>query len=115
MVVNAMLVAMAVHWSERGQVIIHVTSSQQNPLSTSTMLDLMYRYFTANPQTMGKNGKVVKTKRLNITNKTGFRAYMFLKYKLPLEVRLFLSFRSHQALFFLTNITSKLHFAPGKA
>ncbi|XP_052163126.1 alcohol-forming fatty acyl-CoA reductase-like [Oryza glaberrima] len=86
MVVNAMLVAMAVHWSERGQVIIHVTSSQQNPLSTSTMLDLMYRYFTANPQTMGKNGKVVKTKRLNITNKTGFRAYMFLKYKLPLEV-----------------------------
>lgn len=100
MVVNAMLVAMAVHWSERGQVIIHVTSSQQNPLSTSAMLDLMYRYFTANPQTMGKNGKVVKTKRLNITNKTGFRAYMFLKYKLPLEVRLFLSFRSHQALFF---------------
>jgi fatty acyl-CoA reductase len=87
MVVNAMVVAMAVHWNEKGQVVIHVTSSLQNPLSTSTTLDMMYQYFSANPQ-IGKNGKAIKAKRLLLTNKfESFRACMFLKYKLPLEVR----------------------------
>ncbi|TVU51227.1 hypothetical protein EJB05_02637, partial [Eragrostis curvula] len=86
MVVNAMMVAMAVHWNEKGQVVIHVTSSLQNPLSTSTTLDMMYRYFSSNPQ-IGKNGRVIKAKRLHLTNKfASFRTYMFLKYKLPLEV-----------------------------
>ncbi|GJM87885.1 hypothetical protein PR202_ga03884 [Eleusine coracana subsp. coracana] len=40
MVVNAMMVAMAFHWNEKGQVIIHVTSSLQNPLSTSSALEI---------------------------------------------------------------------------
>ncbi|TVU51232.1 hypothetical protein EJB05_02642, partial [Eragrostis curvula] len=67
MVVNAMMVAMAVHWNEKGRVVIHVTSSLQNPLSTSTTLDMMYRYFSSNPQ-IGKNGRVIKAKRFNDTN-----------------------------------------------
>ncbi|CAD6270284.1 unnamed protein product [Miscanthus lutarioriparius] len=49
MVVNAMVAAMAIHWNEKGQVVIHVTSSLQNPLSTATTLDIMYRYFSTNP------------------------------------------------------------------
>ncbi|CAO2173396.1 unnamed protein product [Urochloa humidicola] len=86
MVVNAMVVAMAIHWNQQGQVVIHVTSSMQNPLSTSATLEMMYQYFSANPQ-MGKNGRVIKAKRLPLTNKFGsFRTYMFLKYKLPLEM-----------------------------
>ena len=63
MVVNAMVAAMAIHWNEKGQAVIHVTSSLQNPLSTATTLDIMYRYFSTNPQ-MGKNGRVIKAKRL---------------------------------------------------
>ncbi|KAL6847748.1 hypothetical protein ACP4OV_021876 [Aristida adscensionis] len=59
MVVNAMVVAMAVHWSAKGQVVIHVTSSSQNPLSTSTTLEIMHRYFLTNPQ-MGKNRRPIK-------------------------------------------------------
>jgi len=86
MVVNAMVVAMAVHWNKKGQIVIHVTSSLQNPLSTSTTLEMMYRYFSTNPQ-MGKNGRVIRAKRLPLTNNVGsFRTYMFLKYKLPLEM-----------------------------
>jgi len=87
MVVNAMVAAMAIHWNEKGQAVIHVTSSLQNPLSTATTLDIMYRYFSTNPQ-MGKNGRVIKAKRLLLTHKFEcFRTYMFLKYKLPLEVK----------------------------
>ncbi|CAN6357907.1 unnamed protein product [Urochloa humidicola] len=86
MVVNAMVVAMAIHWNQKGQVVIHVTSSLQNPLSTSAMLDMMYQYFSANPQ-MGKSGKVIKAKRLRLTKKfESFQTYMFLKYKLPLQM-----------------------------
>uniref|UniRef100_A0A0E0EBB7 Fatty acyl-CoA reductase C-terminal domain-containing protein n=1 Tax=Oryza meridionalis TaxID=40149 RepID=A0A0E0EBB7_9ORYZ len=56
---------MAVHWSEIGQVIIHVTSSQQNPLSTSTMLDLIFngtnlaRLQTATTQDQSKEACVL--------------------------------------------------------
>jgi alcohol-forming fatty acyl-CoA reductase len=63
-----------------------VTSSLQNPLSISALQEMMYRYFSANPR-IGKNGRVIKAKRLRLTKKfASFRAYMFLKYKLPLEV-----------------------------
>ncbi|XP_062225393.1 alcohol-forming fatty acyl-CoA reductase-like isoform X2 [Phragmites australis] len=86
MVVNAMVVAMAIHWSEKGQVVIHVTSSRQNPLSISTAYGIMHRYFSTNPQ-MGNNGRVIKAKRLLLFKKFGsFRTYMFLKYKLPSEM-----------------------------
>lgn len=108
MVVNAMVVAMAIHWNEKGQSVIHVTSSLQNPLSTSTTLEMMYSYFSSNPQ-IEKNGRVIKAKRLLLTNRFGsFRTYMFLKYKLPLEVK---SLHSIQKNIVLENICWKHVFA----
>ncbi|GJN13675.1 hypothetical protein PR202_gb00405 [Eleusine coracana subsp. coracana] len=86
MVVNAMMVAMAIHWNKKGQVVIHVSSSLHNPLSISSAVEMAYNYLSANPQ-IGKNGRNFKAKRLHLIKRFSiFKAYMFVKYKLPIEV-----------------------------
>uniref|UniRef100_A0A0D9W3S8 Fatty acyl-CoA reductase n=1 Tax=Leersia perrieri TaxID=77586 RepID=A0A0D9W3S8_9ORYZ len=86
MVINAMMVAINSHWNEQAQVIYHVTSAHQNPLPSSLIEISMYNYFHKNPRTT-KDGKVIKNKEVLVFKKFSyFQAYMFLRYKVPLEM-----------------------------
>uniref|UniRef100_A0A0D9W3S3 Fatty acyl-CoA reductase n=1 Tax=Leersia perrieri TaxID=77586 RepID=A0A0D9W3S3_9ORYZ len=86
MVVSAMMVAINSHWNEQAQVIYHVTSAHQNPLPCSLMEIFMYNYFHKNPRTT-KDGKVITNKAVLLFKKFSyFQAYMFLRYKVPLEM-----------------------------
>ncbi|XP_015691412.2 fatty acyl-CoA reductase 1-like [Oryza brachyantha] len=86
MVINAMMAAIASHWNERSQVIYHMSSAHQNPLSSSFIEESAYIYFDKNPRT-GKDGKIVENKKILMFKRFSyFHAYMVLRYKLPLEI-----------------------------
>ncbi|XP_048560343.1 alcohol-forming fatty acyl-CoA reductase-like [Triticum urartu] len=86
MVVNATLVAMVVHWNDKQQVIYHVSSSLRNPLTVLVMEDACEDYFNDNPRVL-ENGKPLKNRRPYLfKGLASFRAYMFLVYKVPLEM-----------------------------
>uniref|UniRef100_A0A0E0KPD3 Fatty acyl-CoA reductase n=1 Tax=Oryza punctata TaxID=4537 RepID=A0A0E0KPD3_ORYPU len=86
MVINAMMAAINTDWNKRAQVIYHVTSAHQNPLPLSLIEESMYEYFHRNPRTT-KDGKIIKNKRILVFKRLAyFRAYMTLRYKLPLEM-----------------------------
>ncbi|VAI00664.1 unnamed protein product [Triticum turgidum subsp. durum] len=85
MVVNATLVAMAVHLNEKGQVIYNVCSALQNPLTGYGLEDACWDYFSIYPRI--QNGKPLKNKRPYVFKRFAlFRAYLILVYKLPLEM-----------------------------
>ncbi|EMS53770.1 Fatty acyl-CoA reductase 3 [Triticum urartu] len=86
MVINALMVAMALHWEKHGtQAIYHVTSGHRNPLRGSTFLESFYEYFHSNPR-VTKDGRIVKHGRVTLFKKyTFFSLYMILRYKLALE------------------------------
>ncbi|XP_062196773.1 putative fatty acyl-CoA reductase 7 [Phragmites australis] len=87
MVVNAMMVAMAAHSEEQAQTIYHVTSSLCNPAPYAVLADSVHRYFLHNPPRSGKNGEPVRLSRMRFFRTVPmFRAYMSIKYKLPLEI-----------------------------
>jgi fatty acyl-CoA reductase len=87
MVVNATLVAGAVHWNEKGQVIYHVSSALRNPLTGQVFEDACWDYFSVHPRVL-ENGKPLQNRRPYLFKKFAyFRAYLTLMYKLPLEVQ----------------------------
>ncbi|XP_056158978.1 probable fatty acyl-CoA reductase 4 isoform X2 [Syzygium oleosum] len=63
MVVNAMIVAMAVHANQPSYMVYHVGSSMCNPLRFSDFRDFSLKYFTDNPLT-DEDGKLVKVGKL---------------------------------------------------
>uniref|UniRef100_M8AP93 Fatty acyl-CoA reductase n=1 Tax=Aegilops tauschii TaxID=37682 RepID=M8AP93_AEGTA len=87
MVINAMMVAMAIHWDQhRAQAIYHVTSGHRNPLNYSITEESLYEYFRANPR-VSNGGRIVKNKRVLLFKKyTHFHLYMILRYKIALEM-----------------------------
>ncbi|KAI5002630.1 hypothetical protein ZWY2020_027280 [Hordeum vulgare] len=86
MVVNATLVAMAVHWNEKGQIIYNVCSALQNPLSGYVLEDACWDYFSKHPRVQ-EDGKPIQNKRPYVFKSfTLFRAYLILVCKLPLEM-----------------------------
>ncbi|VAI00668.1 unnamed protein product [Triticum turgidum subsp. durum] len=86
MVVNATLVAMAVHLNEKGHVIYNVCSALQNPLTGYVLEDACWDYFSIYPRV--QNGKPLKNKRPYVFKRFAlFRAYLMLVYKLPLEIK----------------------------
>lgn len=86
MVVNATLVAMAVHWNEKGQVVYHVSSALQNPLTGYVFEDACWDYFSIHPRVL-ENGKPLQNRRPYLFKRFAyFRAYLMLVYKLPLEM-----------------------------
>lgn len=90
MVVNAMMVAMAAHSEERGQQtsIYHLTSSVRHPAPYAVLAECGRRYFLHNPlRSGGKNSEPVRPSRMRFFRTLlGFRAYMAIKFRLPLEV-----------------------------
>ncbi|KAL6650411.1 hypothetical protein ACP70R_009336 [Stipagrostis hirtigluma subsp. patula] len=86
MVINAMMVAMAAHWNEQSLVIYHVSSALENPLTTYTLLESMYCCFSTNPNVMKEMGTKKKGRVRLIHRHIYFIVYMFLVYKLPLEM-----------------------------
>ncbi|THU48430.1 hypothetical protein C4D60_Mb09t26160 [Musa balbisiana] len=86
MVVNAMMATMAAHSKQQAEFIYHMGSSVRNPVTYATLEHCHFRYFLANPR-VGRDGSVMPTKRLSfIKSMVGFRVFMTLRYKLPLEV-----------------------------
>ncbi|ONK57159.1 uncharacterized protein A4U43_C10F17210 [Asparagus officinalis] len=85
MVVNCMLFAITYHLNQRSQFIYHICSSTSNPVKYTTLERCGFKYFTENPR-IGKNGEPIKTRRIPVFKKMYlFRAYMALRYWLPLE------------------------------
>uniref|UniRef100_A0ACD5UXP7 Uncharacterized protein n=1 Tax=Avena sativa TaxID=4498 RepID=A0ACD5UXP7_AVESA len=85
-VINAAMVAIAVHWNEEVQVIYHVSSSLQNPLSLYSFEDACWDYFSINPR-MLENGKALPNRRPYLfKNFSFFRLCLLLVYKIPLEM-----------------------------
>ncbi|GMJ10711.1 fatty acid reductase 1 [Hibiscus trionum] len=89
MVVNAMAVAMEVHYADRRssrETIYHISSSSRNPMIVSDFRKFMRCYFTQNPW-VDTNGKMVKVGKGTLFSTPGiFFLYMQLKYVLPLKV-----------------------------
>lgn len=85
MVVNATLVAMAVHWNEKTRTIYHVSSSLRNPLTGYLVEDACWDYFSIHPRVL-ESGKPLQNKRPYFKRYACFRAYLILMYKLPLEI-----------------------------
>uniref|UniRef100_A0ACD5XT16 Uncharacterized protein n=1 Tax=Avena sativa TaxID=4498 RepID=A0ACD5XT16_AVESA len=86
MVVNATLVAMVVHWNEKGRAIYHVGSSLRNPLVVHLIEDACWDYFSIHPRLL-ENGKPLENRRPYLFKSFAFfRAYLILMYKLPLEI-----------------------------
>ncbi|KAM3399279.1 hypothetical protein ACQJBY_004586 [Aegilops geniculata] len=86
MVINATLVAMAVHWDDKHHIIYHVSSSLRNPLTGLVIEDACEDYFNSNPR-MLESGKALKNRRPYLfKGLASFRAYMLLVYRLPLEM-----------------------------
>ncbi|CAL5011510.1 unnamed protein product [Urochloa decumbens] len=92
MVVNAMMVAMAAHSEEQAQHTFHVTSSLRNPVPYAVLAESAHRYFLLNPPCHGKNGEPVRMSRMRFFRSLPrFRAYMAIKFRLPLEILRLLS------------------------
>ncbi|KAK8683357.1 hypothetical protein V6N13_039419 [Hibiscus sabdariffa] len=89
MVVNAMVVAMEVHYADRQcsrETIYHISSSCRNPMKVSAFRNFLLCYFTENPW-VDTNGKIVKVGEGTLFSTPGrFFLYMQLKYVLPLKV-----------------------------
>ncbi|KAE8693021.1 Fatty acid reductase 4 [Hibiscus syriacus] len=89
MVVNAMAVAMEVHYADRQcsrETIYHISSSSGNPMKLSDFHRFLHCYFTKNPW-IDTNGKIVKVSKGTVFS-TPHRFFLFmkLKYVLPLKV-----------------------------
>ncbi|KAL4296391.1 hypothetical protein GQ457_12G027440 [Hibiscus cannabinus] len=89
MVVNAMVVAMEVHYANHQysrEVIYHVSSSLQNPMKYSDIQKFAYCYFTKNPW-VDRNGQTVKIGELKVISRIDlFFLSMQFKYVFPLKV-----------------------------
>ncbi|KAK8707524.1 hypothetical protein V6N13_058582 [Hibiscus sabdariffa] len=88
MVVNAMAVAMEVHYANHQnsrETIYHVSSSLQNPIKCSDIRKFAYCYFTKTPW-IDRNGQSVKIGELTMISRADlFFLSMQLKYVLPLK------------------------------
>jgi len=97
MVVNAMMVAMAAHSEEQAQQlsIYHLTSSVRHPAPYAVLAECGHRYFLHNPLRSGSgsgsggknSGEPVRPARMRFFRTLPrFRAYMAVKFRLPLEI-----------------------------
>ncbi|PPD96644.1 hypothetical protein GOBAR_DD06329 [Gossypium barbadense] len=89
MVVNAMVVAMEVHYAQHQyscETIYHVGTSSKNPLKLSDLRNLVHYYFTKNPWIDTNGQKVEVGKLIVVSTINRFFLYMKIKYVLPLKV-----------------------------
>lgn len=88
MVVNAMIAAIYRHTNQPNEFIYHVGSSTRNPIISTTLADLAYRYFSQNPW-IDKSGKpVIVSKPTQLTSAASFLRFIALHYQFPLKVSL---------------------------
>ncbi|KAE8037462.1 hypothetical protein FH972_010049 [Carpinus fangiana] len=86
MVVNCMIVAMVACANQSSQIILHVGSSWRNPIKFSSFRNIIFQYFTEHPL-VSKNGESIKVdKGIVLSSMAIFRAYMAIRYVLPLKV-----------------------------
>ncbi|CAN6225438.1 unnamed protein product [Urochloa humidicola] len=87
MVVDATMVAMATHYDCAGtQVVYHVTSALQNPLSCNLLEESVYAYALINPR-VRDDKTIVQYKRPVLFGRYAYlNAYVVLTYKTRLQV-----------------------------
>jgi len=90
MVVNAMMVAMATHYNDVGaQVVYHVTSALQNPLSCNLLGESTYAYCLINPRVRDDKMTNIQHKRPILFSRYAyFYTYVVLAYKTRLQVHI---------------------------
>ncbi|XP_059429003.1 fatty acyl-CoA reductase 3-like [Corylus avellana] len=86
MVVNCMIVAMVAYANQSSEIILHVGSSWRNPIKFSSFRNVVVRYFAENPL-VSKNGKSISVGKVTVlSSMASFRAYMAIRYIIPLKV-----------------------------
>jgi len=96
MVANAMVTAAAIHAGKLGsQTVYHVGSSCKNPITFEQIHDLAASYFTKNPLVRRDGSSILVSKGTILSTMAQFSFYMTLRYKLPLQVRIFLFFLTY--------------------
>ncbi|KAI3420532.1 Fatty acyl-CoA reductase [Psidium guajava] len=85
MVVNSIIVAMAAHVNQPGEVIYQMGSSVRNPLQYCHLKDYGLQYFTKHPW-INKDGKPVKVGPIKVLGSmASFHRYMAVRYLLWLK------------------------------
>lgn len=87
---NAMMVAMATHYNDVGaQVVYHVTSALQNPLSCNLLGESTYAYCLINPRVRDDKRTIIQHKRPILFSRYAyFHTYVVLAYKTRLQVHI---------------------------
>ncbi|KAF8700739.1 hypothetical protein HU200_034094 [Digitaria exilis] len=87
MVVSASMVAMATHYNCAGaEVVYHVTSALQNPLSCNILEESVYAYVLINPREKDDKRTIQHKRPLLFSRYAYFHAYMVLAYMTRLVV-----------------------------
>lgn len=90
MVANAMIVTAAEHSRESGShTIYHVGSSYRNPVMYKQIYEILNRFFMESPL-LGRNGLPIVPNVTILSTMASFRVYTSLRYKLPLQVYIFI-------------------------
>lgn len=86
MVVNAILVAAAVHANETGEAMIyHVGSSVRNPVRFTVLHEVAYNYFTKHPW-INKDGNPIIVGHVKVLGSmASFKRYLTVHYLVPLK------------------------------
>ncbi|CAO2175843.1 unnamed protein product [Urochloa humidicola] len=87
------MVIIAAHSEEQAQPIYHMTSLLRNPAPYAVLAESGHRYFLHNPPRSRKNGELARLSRMRFFRTLlWFRAYMAIKFRLPLEILRLLNF-----------------------
>jgi fatty acyl-CoA reductase len=96
MVVNCMILAMVTYANQSSEIILHVGSSWRNPIKFSRFRNVVVRYFAENPL-VSKNGKLIRAEKVTVlSSMASFRAYMTIRYIIPLKVCLSLIHKQNE-------------------
>lgn len=91
MVANAMIATSAEHFHDSGShTVYHVASSYRNPITYKQINEIIIRYFKKSPL-LGRSGMPIVPKALVLlSTKAMFRLYTSLRFKLPLQVHIYI-------------------------
>lgn len=86
MVVNAMVTMLGVHSNKAADLPYHLGSSVSHPVQYRTIEECSIKYFNEHPR-IGKDGRPIVVRGVPVfSDLASFRRYMYIRYKLPLEV-----------------------------
>nr|XP_043624037.1 probable fatty acyl-CoA reductase 4 [Erigeron canadensis] len=87
MVINAMIVAMVAHTNKpNSKTIYHVGSSTSNPITISSLGNIISNYFAKHPLISQQGNPIIVTSKITyLTSMSSFNRYMVIRYVIPLK------------------------------